>query len=105
LSEIGTRKEPLNTFFVPFHNQEYRNDVLLSQQKGKLNKNRLRIYAIKIDDNCFVITGGAIKLSQSTQENKENDREVTKMKNARDYLIRKDVFDDTSFYELLIDLE
>jgi hypothetical protein len=41
----------------------------------------LRLYALKIDKDCFVITGGAIKVSQKMQEN--------------------GVFDSESFFELL----
>jgi hypothetical protein len=50
----------LDTFFQPLHNSEYSLKEL-SLQKGKTKhrnrKNHLRIYAIRIDVNCFVITG------------------------------------------------
>src|SRR5690554_1737209 len=48
----------LNHFFRPLHNQEYK-IIHLSKQKGR--KNYLRLYAIKVDENCYIITGGAIK--------------------------------------------
>ncbi len=79
--------------------------MVLSQRKGKLKKNKLRLYAIKVHDNCFVITSGAIKMSQSTQGNTENNTAIEKLTFARDYLKREGVIDDDSFYELLNELE
>lgn len=105
LDEIIVKTKPLNQFFVPYHNQEYGSHILLSQRKGKLDRNSLRIYALKVHENCFVITGGAIKMTQTTQDNDDNAREIVKMKKARDFLIREGVFDDASFYELLNELE
>lgn len=105
LNEITIKTKPLKHFFVAYHNQEYGREILLSQRKGVLDKNKLRIYALKVHDNCFVITGGAIKMSQSTQENDDNDKEIDKMKRMRDFLIREGVFDDASFYELINELE
>ena len=59
--------ESFGMYFEPLQSSEY--TKVLSFQKGKIRKNRLRLYAIKIDENCFVITGGAIKMSQTMQEN------------------------------------
>src|SRR5690606_11939787 len=59
LNEISNDpKRSLEEFFKPLDNNEY-HIVELSKQKGR--KNYLRLFAIKIDTNCFVITGGAIK--------------------------------------------
>lgn len=71
--------------------------------KGKIKKNRLRFYAIKLDANCFVITGGAIKMSQKMQDHPDTNNELIKLKKARAYLNINGVFDEDSFYELLIE--
>ncbi len=105
LDELSEEQLPLDHFFIPFHNQEYSREILLSQRKGKIERNGLRIYAVKVHDNCFVITGGIIKMSQATQGNDENNKEIDKLKFARDYLKNKDVFDDATFYELLKEQE
>lgn len=66
----------LTTFFRPLHNQEYKTK-LLSKQKGR--ENVLRMYAIKIDEDCFVITGGAIKLTQLVEEREHTQEELHKL--------------------------
>lgn len=96
--------ETLDQFFRPLSDNEYI-IVSLSLQKGKLKRERkrsdLRLYAIRIDENCFVITGGAIKLSQTMQENELTQKELDKLKMCRQYLKENGVFDSDSFFELL----
>jgi len=74
---------------------------LLSLQKGKLKKNGLRYYAIKIDENCFIITGGAIKMTQTMQEHPDSVNELLKLEKGKSFLIKNGIIDDASFYELL----
>lgn len=87
-------------FFKPLHNQEY-GAKILSLQKGR--ESLLRMYAIKIDEDTFVITGGAIKLpGHHLMENREHTRiELQKLNFAKDYFKSKDVFDEESFFEFL----
>ncbi|MCR9171098.1 MAG: hypothetical protein NXI10_01295 [bacterium] len=105
LDELTLKTDPLDTFFRPFHDNEYGREMRLSQRKGKIDRNKLRFYAVKVYDNCYVITGGCIKRSQATQENEENDKEIDKMKHVRDYLLSHDIVDDLSFYEFLNEQE
>src|SRR5690606_7035750 len=81
LSEDNMRK--LDEFFKPLNNQEYK-IVELSKQKGR--KNYLRIYALRIDTNCFVITGGAIKFTHLMAEREHTRMELEKINHCRDYL-------------------
>ncbi len=62
LEEIQQSNKPLDRYFQPLQSSEYFKR-LLTLQKGKIRNNQLRIFAIRIDLNCFVITGGAIKMS------------------------------------------
>lgn len=100
----STTTTSLETFFRPLSDSEFTLKPL-SLQKGKTrHKNRrndLRVYAIKIDTNCFVITGGAIKLSQSMQENTYTRAEFIKLKKCKAYLKENGVYDDESFFELI----
>jgi hypothetical protein len=73
----------------------------LSLRKGKVRLNKLRLYAIKIDQNCFAITGGAIKMSQKMADHPDTRRELEKLKAAQMYLRSNDVHDADSFVELL----
>ena len=101
LENLNQNKEPYGFYFEPLQDSERKK--ILAFQKGKIKKNRLRYYAIKLDDNCFVITGGAIKMSQTMQGHPDTDNELTKLKEARAYLKQNDVFDEDSFFELLIE--
>ncbi|MEP6794254.1 MAG: hypothetical protein ABJB16_08015 [Saprospiraceae bacterium] len=87
----------LTTFFRPLHNQEYQTK-LLSKQKGR--ENVLRMYAIKIDEDCFVITGGAIKLTQLMEERARTLEELHKLERARSYLKENGIGDADLFFEL-----
>lgn len=96
------KNKTLSSFFKPLHNQEYKLK-LLSLQKGR--HYCLRIYAIKIDEDTFIITGGAIKLPlQHLMEDREHTRiELQKLENAKSYLKDNGIFDEDSFFEFLIE--
>jgi hypothetical protein len=101
LHEISTDNErSLEEFFRPLDNQEYK-IVELSRQKGR--KHYLRLYAIRIDKNCFVITGGAIKFHHLNKDRPHTKREMQKMEECRDFLKANGIFDANSFCEFFND--
>ena len=101
LYDIATNDyRELEEFFKPLDNQEYY-VVELSKQKGR--KNYLRLYAIRIDKNCFVITGGAIKFHHLNKDRVHTQVEMKKIDKCRNFLKDSGVFDADSFYEFLID--
>jgi hypothetical protein len=65
LAEMAHNNRPLASFFRRLDDMESGTKIL-SLQKGK--RYQLRIYAIKIDENLFVLTGGAIKLGWKMQD-------------------------------------
>lgn len=99
INELAKNNEPYTFYFQPLQDSEF--GKILARQKGKKRKNNLRIYAIKIDDNCFVITGGAIKMSQKMQDHPDTAEELKKLNWAKDYLSDNGVFDSDSFFELI----
>jgi hypothetical protein len=96
LSTDDTKR--LEEFFKPLDNQEYQ-ITILSKQKGR--RNHLRIYALKIDDNCFVITGGAIKFTHFMEDRVHTDEERMKLNRCKQFLNENGVFDCDSFYGFL----
>ncbi|MGV4380656.1 hypothetical protein ACQ1Q1_06730 [Ornithobacterium rhinotracheale] len=66
-----TKPVNLDEFFQPLYNQEYY-EVKLSLRKGKVGRtlrtNYLRVYAIRIDEETYIITGGAIKMHRAMQD-------------------------------------
>jgi len=100
IDEIEKNNKLLNTFFLPLNNDET-GVRILSLQKGKKKHNYLRLYAIRIDDNCFVITGGAIKMSLLMKDHPLTLKELEKLSWAKSYLQDNGVFDNDSFFEFL----
>ncbi|KIC95931.1 hypothetical protein [Flavihumibacter solisilvae] len=93
-------EKSLDQFFVPLRNYEYDPKVL------SLRKRRaycLRLYALRIDTNCFVITGGTIKLTHLMSDRNHTQRELVKLEQARSYLQSNGIFDADSFFEFLIE--
>jgi hypothetical protein len=90
----------LSFFFQSLSNHEYRTKIL-SFQKGR--QSLLRMYAIKIDDDTFVITGGAIKLPlHHLMEDRAHTKiELTKLNVAKAYFYNKGVINEDSFFEFL----
>jgi hypothetical protein len=99
LDHLSIDSVPFEFYFEPLKASEKLKS--LSLNKGKLYKNGLRYYAIKIDKNCFVITGGAIKMSQTMQDHPDTSKELLKLEKGKSYLMKNGVIDDASFYELL----
>ena len=104
LEEITTNNQPLEFYFRTLFDTES-GIKILSLQKGKIENNGIRVYAIKIDANCFVITGGAIKMSQAMQDHPDSNNELAKIKAAKEYLQENSIFDIDSFYELINELQ
>lgn len=95
-----TANQSLSYFFQALYNNEYQFKIL-SLQKGR--RQCLRLYAIKIDEETFVITGGAIKLPlhHLMKEREHTQSELTKLDKAKRYLEENGVTDCDSFYEFL----
>jgi hypothetical protein len=61
----------------------------------------LRVYAIRLEKNVFVVTGGAIKLTRSMQERPHTQVQLDKLNSCRQYLLDNGVFDADSFISLI----
>lgn len=100
--------DELTVCFQPLDEMEQKK-LYLPFRKWKIGRksrtNHLRFYAIKIDADCYVITGGAIKVSQKMQENELTQIELEKLHKCRAFLNENNVFDNDSFQELIIELQ
>ena len=61
----------------------------------------LRVYAIRLEKNVFVITGGAIKLTRTMQERSHTQAELDKLNQCRQFLASNGVFDSDSFISMI----
>lgn len=87
----------LDMLFRPLENQRVR-EMLLSREKAKgerqtAHSSWLRIYAIKLDEGIYLITGGAIKLTHLMSEREHTLNELRKMEMVRNYLLDNGIVD------------
>lgn len=105
LANSGIRKEGdnLSKVFVPLSNHEYRQKELQHvKAKTQLQKKWLRMYAIKIGPNTFIVTGGAIKLVETMGDSDHLIKEKQKLEDIKYYLIEEGILDQDDFevYEI-----
>lgn len=97
-----SKTEKISTFFRPLYPSEYQ-EKTLSQQKARITldfrKSNTRIYGIKIEANCYIITGGALKFTQKMQDRKHTKKELNNLNNVKHYLQENDIIDADGFYE------
>lgn len=88
----------LQTLFKPLDDNEYK---IPPHQRSKIkgfNKNSwLRIYAIRIAPNLFVISGGAIKLTPNMNERDHLIKELQKLEITRKFLEDNGLFDESDY--------
>ena len=98
----------LDRLFRPLENSRT-SEMLLGKEKARI-KDRprhvswLRLYAIKLEPGCYIITGGAIKLTHTMQEREHTLAELVKMEQVRNYLIANKAIDTDGFVDFLSEL-
>lgn len=85
-------------------------EVLLGKEKAKIKNRRqhaswLRIYAIKLSQGIYIITGGTIKLTAAMQERQHTLEELTKMEMVRNFLLDESIVDSDGFEDYLRELK
>lgn len=97
---------PLKAMFMPLSDGVSEFEYL-PLKKGyvhvKFKKGRLRIYAIKIDEACYLITGGAIKLTQKMQGHPATKECLNQLKRVRNFLVDQNITDEGSFLCIIED--
>lgn len=96
--------EQLDELFRPLDITDTRAHELSRGKARNWDRDRhaswLRIYAIRLEPNVYVVTGGAIKLTRTMQEREHTTLELQKLNQCKDYLKSNGVFDQDSFVEL-----
>lgn len=85
-----------DSFFKYLNGQRYELMVDYNPMKsyGFMNPSLIRMYAIKLESNCYVITGGGIKLSDTIQSSPELDHVLNEIDIVRSYMIRNGILDN-----------
>lgn len=97
--------EHLDNLFKPLDITDNRMSELTREKARNWDIDRhaswLRIYAIRLEPNVYVVTGGAIKLSRTMQEREHTAQELYKLNRCKSYLKANGIFDQDSFVELI----
>ena len=104
IAENGTDElsQNLQTLFIPLNNYEKEIYPIPDYQKSKAygsKKSWLRMYAIRIEENVFIITGGAIKLTKTMNEREHLTKELKKLEEVKQFLISEGIIDSDSIIE------
>ena len=103
ISGTKSGNDNLSLAFQPLHNNEYsKRDLQQVKAKTQIEKKWLRIYAIKIGPNTFIVTGGAIKLVGTMNERTHLLKEKQKLDDIKNYLKQEWILnqDDFEMYEI-----
>lgn len=85
------KKNSLQVIFKPLKNKET-NLPQHQFSKSKIDNRKLfprpilRVYAIRMSENTFIVTGGCIKLTRLMNEHPDTDLELKKIENVKAYL-------------------
>ena len=100
--------DSLDRLFRPLDNNETGNS-LLQKDKARLkdrphHSSWLRIYAIRLSNGVYIITGGAIKLTHTMAERDHTQAELDRIEKVRNYLLSEHIIDDESFIDYIAEL-
>lgn len=95
----------LDELFRPLNNWQT-TELTLNREKANPktithHRSWLRIYALKLQDGCYIITGGAIKLTRTMQEREHTLMELLKQEQVRQFLLHNHIIDTDSFVDYL----
>ena len=95
----------LDEIFHPLENFRT-TEILLGKEKARLKRQErhsswLRIYARKLSEGVYVITGGAIKLTLKMEEREHTRQELVKLEKVRSFLLNENIIDDDGFVEYM----
>lgn len=96
-----TRHTNLSHLFRPLVNGKIEKNFEKDKVKVYGKKTWLRLYAIRIDVNFFVVCGGAIKLRKTLNDRTYLLNELEKIETTRNYLMDEDN-DELELFELYI---
>lgn len=86
------------------------NNVTVPKEKEKMktrgdranhHDSWLRIYAIRLCDGKYIVTGGAIKLTEKMEEREHTQNELDKLERVKRFLTNEGIVDDDGFIDYL----
>ncbi len=83
---LTNQTKGLESLFVPLDDCQTN---VLELNKSKTRKSWIRIYALRVGNNSYIITGGAIKLTAKMEEREHTQKELYKLDRVRNYYLRE----------------
>lgn len=85
-------------------------EMLLGKEKARIDSRKrhsswLRLYAIKLAQGVYIITGGAIKLTATMQDRQHTLDELARMEKVRNFLLDENIVDNDGFEDYLSELK
>lgn len=99
--ELIDNQTNIESFFHPLDDRTLNFNEL---SKGKSKRYWLRFYAIKLENNKFLITGGAIKLTRKMEDHQTTRDELIKLEKTKNFLVEHGVIDGDSFNDALYEM-
>lgn len=91
--------------FKPLNNQSSIGEELQPSKTRGADKNCwIRIYAVRVNPEMFIVTGGAIKLVHTIKEDSILVDERSKLLRVRDYLKHEGLYDAETYQEIIMDI-
>lgn len=102
LSKLSNQKNQilpgLDSIFQPLKNTQ---TSILDLNKSKVKQEWLRLYALKIEHNAYIITGGAIKLTLQMEVREHTNKELSKLETCRRFLLNDKITDIDGIIEVV----
>jgi hypothetical protein len=95
--EIETKKTLQDLVFNPLRKNDQNYILQESKAYGEKKNSWLRIYAVRISPECFVVSGSAIKLTATMGERNHTAIELDKLKVTAAYLKENDLLEEDDF--------
>lgn len=97
-------KIELRTVFSQLVDTDYKLEKIYQFNKASSNRKfkvspLLRIYTIKLHEDCYIVTGGAIKLVKKMKDHFDTRNELIKFEDCKKYLIKKEIQFDEDLIE------
>jgi hypothetical protein len=95
----------LRSNFKPLDNQaRFAEELQPSKTKGAGRQNWIRLYAVRVSPEMYIVTGGGIKLVLEMKDDLALAHERRKLLQVRDYLKKEGMYDSASFHDMILEL-
>lgn len=107
LRKVYEKRNDVDEVFEPLRPGSPSNRVLVQMKSDKRDRlgepvrTWLRVYAIRIDDGIYLVTGSALKNSRRAEDDTDTMKEIHKLQRMRLELIERGVFDAETFLDYL----